>query len=87
MPDQVLVGIWVLLWPTRDAHKDGKKGSKARLVPAALLLGSAMVARGEIGLLIIQVGYSETDYLSEAGFIIGIVSLSRLSPRLLTQFP
>jgi len=30
------------------------------------------VARGEIGLLIIQVGFTETAYLSEEGFIIGI---------------
>ena len=29
----------------------------------------AMVARGEIGLLIIQVGLNETPYLSEAAFV------------------
>ncbi|KAF9884728.1 Hsp70 ATPase ssc1 [Aspergillus nanangensis] len=39
---------------------------------SALLLGSAMVARGEIGLLIIEIGYNQTDYLSEEGFITGV---------------
>ena len=36
------------------------------------LLGSAMVARGEIGLLIIEIGYNRTSYVSEDGFITGI---------------
>lgn len=39
---------------------------------SALFLGSAMVARGEIGLLIIEVGYNQTSYVSEEGFITGI---------------
>lgn len=39
---------------------------------SALLLGSAMVARGEIGLLIIEIGYNETHYVSQEGFITGI---------------
>ncbi|CEL09677.1 Putative Na /H exchanger family protein [Aspergillus calidoustus] len=39
---------------------------------SALLLGSAMVARGEIGLLIIQIGYNETSYVTEDGFITGV---------------
>ncbi|KAL4786942.1 Cation/H+ exchanger [Aspergillus varians] len=39
---------------------------------SGLLLGSAMVARGEIGLLIIEIGYNETFYLSEDGFITGV---------------
>ena len=38
----------------------------------ALLLGSAMVARGEIGLLIIEIGINETPYVSEEGFITGV---------------
>ena len=33
------------------------------------MLGMAMVARGEIGLLIIQVGLNETPFLSEAAFV------------------
>ncbi|KAJ5678984.1 hypothetical protein N7462_007228 [Penicillium macrosclerotiorum] len=39
---------------------------------AGLLLGSAMVARGEIGLLIIEIGYNQTDYVSQEGFITGV---------------
>ncbi|KAL4886728.1 Sodium/hydrogen exchanger [Aspergillus karnatakaensis] len=39
---------------------------------SALLLGSAMVARGEIGLLIIEIGYNETAYVTEDGFITGV---------------
>lgn len=39
--------------------------------PAALL-GMAMVARGEIGLLIIQLGLSETSFLSEEAFLVSI---------------
>lgn len=39
---------------------------------AGLLLGSAMVARGEIGLLIIEIGYNETSYVSSDGFITAV---------------
>ncbi|KAL4943047.1 hypothetical protein BDV06DRAFT_190889 [Aspergillus oleicola] len=39
---------------------------------SALLLGAAMVARGEIGLLIIEIGYNQTSYVSEEGFITGV---------------
>lgn len=39
---------------------------------AASLLGSAMVARGEIGLLIIEIGHNETPYVTEEGFITGV---------------
>lgn len=39
---------------------------------SGLLLGSAMVARGEIGLLIIEIGYNETTYVSQDGFITGV---------------
>ncbi|KAL5335554.1 Cation/H+ exchanger [Aspergillus crustosus] len=39
---------------------------------SALLLGSAMVARGEIGLLIIEIGYNQTSYVTEEGFITGV---------------
>jgi len=35
----------------------------------ATLLGMAMVARGEIGLLIIQIGLNQTPFLSEEAFI------------------
>jgi hypothetical protein len=44
---------------------------KQGLSPAALL-GAAMVARGEIGLLIVKIGYNETSYVSDAGLNIAI---------------
>jgi hypothetical protein len=44
---------------------------KQGLSPAALL-GAAMVARGEIGLLIVEIGYNETSYVSDAGLNIAI---------------
>lgn len=31
-----------------------------------------MVARGEIGLLIIEIGYNSTSYVTEEGFITGV---------------
>lgn len=38
----------------------------------ATLLGTAMVARGEIGLLIIQIGLNETPFLTRKAFVIGV---------------
>ncbi|KAL1856500.1 hypothetical protein Daus18300_010657 [Diaporthe australafricana] len=38
----------------------------------ATLLGMAMVARGEIGLLIIQLGLNDTSFLSEEAFLVAI---------------
>ena len=35
-------------------------------------MGAAMVARGEIGLLIVQIGYNETSYVSSAGLNVAI---------------
>jgi hypothetical protein len=49
-----------------------EKGLGSDIWLSALFLGSAMVARGEIGLLIIEVGYNETNYVSQEGFITGI---------------
>ncbi|GAB1734662.1 hypothetical protein NU195Hw_g912t1 [Hortaea werneckii] len=37
-----------------------------------LLLGAAMVARGEIGLLIVEIGYNNTPYVTSAGFLTAI---------------
>jgi len=51
--------------PTRTA------ALKSSLSPA-LLLGMAMVARGEIGLLIVEIGYNNTSYVSSEGFITAI---------------
>jgi hypothetical protein len=54
--------------PAAENSKDGYGAASL----AGLLLGSAMVARGEIGLLIIEIGYNETPYVSEEGFITAI---------------
>ncbi|KAE8166069.1 Cation/H+ exchanger [Aspergillus tamarii] len=83
-----VVGIWIPIWKYLPGtkSKDNKASSEspsALDVPAetpkdnatmlsALLLGSAMVARGEIGLLIIEIGYNSTKYVSEEGFITGV---------------
>ncbi|KAL4813492.1 Cation/H+ exchanger [Aspergillus spinulosporus] len=66
----------------RDEEAEIDPGYRANEKPAredtkviwlsGLLLGSAMVARGEIGLLIIEIGYNETSYVSEDGFITGV---------------
>ncbi|KAG2413004.1 hypothetical protein HFD88_010563 [Aspergillus terreus] len=53
-----------------NESQEGRKPSATW--QSALLLGSAMVARGEIGLLIIEIGYNETSYVSEEGFITGV---------------
>ncbi|KAJ5218508.1 uncharacterized protein N7498_000607 [Penicillium cinerascens] len=49
-----------------------KKSGYGSASLAGLLLGSAMVARGEIGLLIVEIGYNETPYVSEEGFITAV---------------
>lgn len=50
--------------------------SKRELLSAhwapATLLGMAMVARGEIGLLIVQLGLNDTNFLSEEAFLVAI---------------
>ncbi|KAF2443396.1 Sodium/hydrogen exchanger [Karstenula rhodostoma CBS 690.94] len=45
---------------------------RSAALPPALLLGMAMVARGEIGLLIVEIGYNNTSYVSADGFITAI---------------
>ncbi|KAJ6136867.1 hypothetical protein N7497_012119 [Penicillium chrysogenum] len=54
----------------KSDHEKGKMWKRAWL--AATLLGSAMVARGEIGLLIIEIGHNETPYVSDEGFYTGV---------------
>ena len=59
----------------KQESKSGNKSFMGKVKPAlepALLLGMAMVARGEIGLLIVEIGYNNTSYVSEAGFITAI---------------
>ncbi|KAE8155329.1 Cation/H+ exchanger [Aspergillus avenaceus] len=49
-----------------------RPGENKTTLLSGLLLGSAMVARGEIGLLIIEIGYNSTSYVSQEGFITGV---------------
>lgn len=59
----------------RQNHK-ATSSSKRELLAShwapATLLGMAMVARGEIGLLIVQLGLNDTDFLSEEAFLVAI---------------
>ncbi|CAD0085047.1 unnamed protein product [Aureobasidium mustum] len=65
----VVVGVWIPLWDILTKPKvDGPSSSLSEVLPSAGLLGFAMVARGEIGLLIVEIGYNSTPYVSDAGF-------------------
>ncbi|EPS25314.1 hypothetical protein PDE_00247 [Penicillium oxalicum 114-2] len=79
-----IVGMWIPCWRSFGGVK-GRSGTAGATTPAdeknvgygpaslaGLLLGSAMVARGEIGLLIIEIGYNETNYVSEEGLITAV---------------
>jgi hypothetical protein len=75
---KLIVGVCVPVWDLIENPKQENLIEKplasvalASWAPATLL-GAAMVARGEIGLLIIQIGLNETPYLSEQAFIVGI---------------
>lgn len=57
---------------TSSAHSVSRGAALRSSVSPALLLGSAMVARGEIGLLIVEIGYNNTSYVSSDGFITAI---------------
>ncbi|KAL2173158.1 Sodium/hydrogen exchanger family-domain-containing protein [Thermothelomyces heterothallicus CBS 202.75] len=76
---KLLVGIVVPIWDF-IFHRIRKRSSEKRpdsvgvgssWAPATLL-GAAMVARGEIGLLIIQIGLNETPFLTPKAFVIGV---------------
>lgn len=66
--------MWDIL--SRSQKPKGSPPTKRRLLAShwapATLLGMAMVARGEIGLLIIQLGLNDTLYLSEEAFLVAI---------------
>lgn len=81
-----MVGIWIPAWQIFDRKRNDEKqlttstsSSNESLVSRlegslepGLLLGFAMVARGEIGLLIVQIGYNNTSYVSDDGFLTAI---------------
>lgn len=84
MREQAAVGLSVPLWDlifpgAAGEPQQGNPASPQRSPSsvlshwaAATLLGMAMVARGEIGLLIIQLGRNDTDFVSEEAFLVCI---------------
>lgn len=74
---KLIVGIVVPVWDFISPRIRKRSSEKIpRNVTAswasATLLGACMVARGEIGLLIIQIGLNETPFLTQKAFIIGV---------------
>ncbi|KAK1758976.1 sodium-hydrogen antiporter [Echria macrotheca] len=67
-----VVPVWDLLSGNTTKEKAPSHPRPALNWAPATLLGTAMVARGEIGLLIIQIGLNETPYLTQKAFIIGV---------------
>lgn len=87
--EQVVVGLSVPFWDLTfpGGGDQGNPVSKGKSImfnwTSATLLGMAMVARGEIGLLIIQLGLNDTDFLSEEAFLVciwGIVLNTIIGP-------
>lgn len=70
-PSDEVSGIDPVGQEQRTAKSRYGRRVKSAMEPA-LLLGMAMVARGEIGLLIIEIGYNNTSYVSQDGFITAI---------------
>lgn len=70
---KAVVGLSIPFW---DLVSRGPQVKQQRRLPGdwapAALLGMAMVARGEIGLLIIQLGLNDTNFLSEEAFLVAI---------------
>ncbi|KAB5566231.1 Cation/H+ exchanger [Coniochaeta sp. 2T2.1] len=78
---KLLVGVCIPLWDVAATATRSKtaekplaegKGVLASTWAPATLLGTAMVARGEVGLLIIQIGLNETPYLGRKAFVIAV---------------
>ncbi|KAF2397930.1 hypothetical protein EJ06DRAFT_539330 [Trichodelitschia bisporula] len=68
---KVLVGTVIPLWDVLR-HKGTLRERTSGTLWPSVLLGGAMVARGEIGLLIIQIGFNKTAYLSQDALITAI---------------
>ena len=75
---KLVVGVTVPAWDSISSRR--RRNSRLGRTPAAntgnwapaMLLGAAMIARGEIGLLIIQIGLNETPFLTRKAFVIGV---------------
>ncbi|WVF71844.1 hypothetical protein IAT40_006653 [Kwoniella sp. CBS 6097] len=84
---KMVCGVWLLIWPKRAVDlqaTDRSGGNTASSWKGAIFLGSAMVARGEIGLLISQIAYNTPDpLLTEDEFLIvnwGIILATIVGP-------
>lgn len=74
---KLIVGAVVPAWDLvslriKRRTSEKRRGQQTVSWAPATLLGAAMVARGEIGLLIIQIGLNETPFLSRKAFVIGV---------------
>ncbi|KAF2176053.1 Sodium/hydrogen exchanger [Zopfia rhizophila CBS 207.26] len=73
MLGKVAVGFVVPLWDIFTSPRGSSIRATVRdAFWPSMLLGFAMVARGEIGLLVVQIGLNKTPYLSEAAFITAV---------------
>ncbi|KAK4205004.1 putative Na(+)/H(+) antiporter [Triangularia verruculosa] len=71
----LVVPVWDMMSAVTTSHTNEKHSARMAATASwapATLLGTAMVARGEIGLLIIQIGLNETPFLSRKAFVIGV---------------
>jgi Kef-type K+ transport system membrane component KefB len=67
---KMAVGLFVPMWDACTRRPRLPLGALLRTTAKpAILLGLAMVPRGEIGLLIIQIGFNQTPFLSEDAFV------------------
>lgn len=75
---KAVVGFSVPIWDltSRTSPSEQKLGPRGQILSgtwaSATLLGTAMMARGEVGLLIIQLGLNTTTALSEEAFLVAI---------------
>jgi hypothetical protein len=62
--------LWSVL--TSDRKTQSISSAITGSLSSAALLGGAMVARGEIGLLIVQIGYNSTSYVTDMGLYVAV---------------
>ncbi|KAG8916990.1 Hsp70 ATPase ssc1 [Tulasnella sp. 417] len=53
---KMIVGVWILVWPVTNKGRTQNPNGRSSSIYPALLLAIAMVSRGEISLLIAQLG-------------------------------
>lgn len=69
---KVVCGVWILVWTRVEERYEKKAGTTVSpsSFPPALFLGLALVARGEIGLLIAQIAHAEAGLLQVDAFLV-----------------